>query len=97
MLAYQPKFYYVQLQNINCYIYKSLKLSRKKLIDIILKLSICLMNSFYLIRLSTYTNDPILVSQLFYYMLNILMLYLHISISNHNFSDTFSRSAKSYP
>lgn len=40
----------------------------------------------------------ILVSQLVGCTLNTLMLYLHISISNYNFSDAFSKyPAKSYP
>lgn len=38
----------------------------------------------------------ILVSHLFSYTWNTLMLYLHISISNYNFSDTFKDTEASH-
>lgn len=57
------------------------------------------MNLLYFVRMNLCTNSQFIpVSQLLRCMLNTLMLYLHISISNYNFPDTFSRHpTRSYP
>lgn len=56
------------------------------------------MNLLYFLRMNLYTNVPSYSKFSVSCTLNTLMLYLHISISNYNFPDTFSRHpAMSYP
>lgn len=83
MLDYRPKFYYAQSQNNNCCMYRVVKIKQKeiKLLLIILKLRLYLMNSLYFVRMNLYTNVPIdssfSVTQLYAKYFDAVFTYQH--------------------